>query len=222
MSRYIKNAFTLVEMLVVVAIIMVLAALLFPALGKAREGGRNARCSSNLHQLQLAVMNYSQGGDLPASSSYLRDNGDGTKTHIHGWVAWYDKFGVSDSDGNNGNNAWYDNTTAGKEGYKSITNGSLWAYVKTEDIFLCPTFAFRSVCGRSNARRSYAMNNSLSGANFLAIQGANKTVLFMDDNVLVGTAYNAPDAQFSVTNDVGKWHNKGGNTVFVDGHVERM
>lgn len=51
-------AFTLVELLVVVAIIMVLAGLLFPALKNAREMAKAGVCKSNLRQTYLASYQY--------------------------------------------------------------------------------------------------------------------------------------------------------------------
>ena len=48
-----RGGFTLVEMLVVIAIIVTLAALLLPAVIKARDAARSATCLSNLHQIQL-------------------------------------------------------------------------------------------------------------------------------------------------------------------------
>lgn len=50
--------FTLVELLVVISIIIVLLALLMPALGRARDSARNLRCVNNLRQLGLGMCNY--------------------------------------------------------------------------------------------------------------------------------------------------------------------
>jgi len=53
-----KNAFSLIELLVVVAIIAILAAFLLPALQKAREKARQGVCMSNLKQLHIIFMMY--------------------------------------------------------------------------------------------------------------------------------------------------------------------
>lgn len=52
--------FTIIEMLAVVAIIGVLSAFLFPAIGRARLRGAEASCLSNLRQFGLAIANYRQ------------------------------------------------------------------------------------------------------------------------------------------------------------------
>jgi prepilin-type N-terminal cleavage/methylation domain-containing protein/prepilin-type processing-associated H-X9-DG protein len=53
-------AFTLVEMLVVIAIIAILAALMLPVFGRAKEEARATVCLGNLHQVGLALQIYVQ------------------------------------------------------------------------------------------------------------------------------------------------------------------
>lgn len=61
------RAFTLVELLVVVGILAVLAAVLLPVFFGVRESGRRTSCLSNLHQIDLALTAYTQdhGGFFP-------------------------------------------------------------------------------------------------------------------------------------------------------------
>lgn len=58
-----KKGFTLIELLVVIAIIAILAAILFPVFAQAREKARQASCMSNLKQMSLAHLMYSQDFD---------------------------------------------------------------------------------------------------------------------------------------------------------------
>jgi prepilin-type N-terminal cleavage/methylation domain-containing protein/prepilin-type processing-associated H-X9-DG protein len=62
-----KKAFTLVELLVVIAVIALLLSILIPALRLARDQALRASCASNIHQHLVALMIYADesGGRLP-------------------------------------------------------------------------------------------------------------------------------------------------------------
>lgn len=62
-GHYVFKAFTLIELLVVIAIIAILAAILFPVFARARENARRSSCSSNLKQIGLGVLQYTQDYD---------------------------------------------------------------------------------------------------------------------------------------------------------------
>ena len=52
------TGFTLVELLVVIAVVAILAALLLPALGKAKENAKRSACLGNLKQINVALLLY--------------------------------------------------------------------------------------------------------------------------------------------------------------------
>src|SRR5471030_203059 len=74
-----KSGFTLIELLVVIAIIAILAAILFPVFARARENARRASCQSNLKQIGLGILQYTQDYDekMPVCNNYVQRQSQG-------------------------------------------------------------------------------------------------------------------------------------------------
>ncbi len=116
-----RKAFTLIEMLVVIAIIAILAALLMPAIARAREEAYKASCLSNVHQVGLYLQSYRTDNKRTEPVSLLRyDYGRAPSWGIN----------VGDQGGDARTDWAYDS---------SLSIARLYpAYADTQEVFQCP------------------------------------------------------------------------------------
>lgn len=136
-----RHAFTLIELLVVIAIIAILAAILFPVFARAREAARKASCVSNVKQLALAVLMYSQDYD----EVYPRMDERGEEGDAHPLIGSM----YADTAPNGGNPCQAQN--------KFTAADQLNPYTKNDGIFQCPTLNQRVV------RANYAYSSNKVG-----------------------------------------------------------
>ncbi len=80
------KAFSVIELLIVVAVIAILAAILVPAIGRVRERANATKCASNLRQIAIAANMYAaeNNGDFPSLTGEADDGG--------GQVTWLEQL----------------------------------------------------------------------------------------------------------------------------------
>jgi len=138
-----RRAFTLVELLVVIAVIAILAALLLPTLSRSKATAQRIKCVSNLHQLGLATQ------------MYWEDNGGScfrfTSATNYGRLFW---FGWIEGD----------NVLEGQRQFDA-TAGALWPYLQGRGVELCPSLNYSLAQFKLKARGAafgYGYNLHLS------------------------------------------------------------
>jgi len=131
------QAFTLIELLIVIAIIAVLMAVLIPALNRAREMGKRAACMNNTKTLALAWTLYcsEHDGMMPAAQ------GLGNQGWVRGLTGTYATRPVE---------------APLQEQIGAIRAGELYRYASTEKVYRCPV-------AKRNEMRTYSAAPSLNG-----------------------------------------------------------
>lgn len=175
-ARHPASAFTLIEILVVVAIIALLVAILLPSLLKAREQASGVACSSNMHGIMLGMHTYAaEHRALPGTEDVFgKAYGGGVPTAARNWKpgdSWlglpyagppYTSASMPPPWTNDKQQGLYDFVSQ-----NAPRKGSLFRYVRNEYAYLCPKDVKGlpdpedPKGGGGNGRFSYTMLGSL-------------------------------------------------------------
>lgn len=222
--------FTLIELLIVIAIIAILASLLLPALAKAREKAQSIQCVSNQKTLSLAMLNYADSFD-----GWARIYGLGTSPDKDQYYATRYFFGpisigrfsmtllpyvdngknyivaAGDAEFNQYDTAPFAVCPSGRRDGNGITapnDGNL------------PNFSYSF-----NSRLCFSLNSvGASGYNKMTgVKRPSGRVLLADFSCVQNngtTTYGYRAMHLMAHGNIARRHNNYANITFVDGHVE--
>jgi prepilin-type N-terminal cleavage/methylation domain-containing protein/prepilin-type processing-associated H-X9-DG protein len=216
-----RQGFTLIELLVVIAIIAILASILFPVFARARENARRSSCMSNLKQIGLGVMQYTQDYDEKYPLYFQGQQGTAvlqSDTNALGY-----KYTVHDTSTELRAVSWMD---------------MIFPYVKSQQLFVCPSQtqdAIKSFYG-AIAPPMYGYSSAVSGFHRYAYGGTGAAPLSLAEvkrpaeNVMIldyGSPYSyANPADYrgqQVMADRAHFispHLEGTNICYTDGHAK--
>ncbi len=199
-----NHAFTLIEILIVIFIILVITGLIFPVLSKIREKSNQTVCMSNMGQMFKCLIQYTieSDGYLPLEDNSAKSD-SGTPCNGEVWFKAVDRYIITD---------------ILPENQTEISTKERLIRIKQD-----PVFKTLSQDKKDNTR-SIKMNTQLTQGSMCSrmidsISFPSKTVLLFDGRVNNSTVASKYDGSYG---SVAQRHSKGANILFADGHVERI
>lgn len=207
-----KSAFTVTEILVVVAVTGLLASLLLPAFDRAAARARAAECMSNLRQLGSATILWSADNDNLIPPVQYDPNGDGNLR-----MPWANAIGEYLGDTRTG----YKGYTTYVEGCQHCPEGALQLRDASGNRVTSGGIWQRMTYGINALRSDYYFPERLS-----AIQHPSRTILYADKETdLTDNAWpvvNPPEWNAAQEYRLAFRHSGRAHIVFFDGHVEAI
>ena len=206
------QGFTLIELLVVIAIIAILAAILFPVFQSVRENARSASCQSNLKQIGLAWMMYSQDYD----GAFGMDNQFPDYGSLYALQTWSSLTLINLSTG---------------VGTADSSKGLLQPYMKAAAIQTCPDLVLTNASPYGGFPTGYGKNLYLGNVQDSQIQSPAETIILGDSINLYPGAFYPADALnypslYAAVNQPSPTthfrHHERANILWCDGHVKSM
>jgi len=224
------QGFTLIEFLVVIAIIALLAAILFPVFARVREKARQATCQSNETQIGIAIVQYVDDFDDTFPTTYgggwnLQSGGTSWTSSIAGYLKNTQVLTCPSSNQKTNYVTYQMNAYLG--GVASTNGMHLDRYVPGSGCYgnqctaqaaslpmiLTPSTTILLV---EDTDAWYEANGN--GAGWVTYMGGNNPCGF-SSTLAEATAYESPVSYMAVYNFVNE-HTNGENITFCDGHVK--